>query len=175
MFQAAKVNGSRYCGLVSLSAVTGLGTKEIAQTVRYYFPFMKRVRGMSGMALGTVMQHFGVKNRYENCSGTLKNWVENHLRPNTVYIVLVTSHALVVYNDKVVCTQFHGKVGLLSESIHLRRKVKGVYTIESDPKKEIKIPAAPSNWKITLSTYMVKVAKKIQAFVKRFRRPLKRR
>ena len=137
MFKAAVRNGNRYCGPVSLSAVTGIGTKEIAQTVRHYYPSIKRVCGLEDIVLTTVLDHFGVKYTTNSCNGTLRSWVENYRRPNIPYIVMTSSHYLVVYNDQVVCTQFGGKIALLADSKYLRCRVHRYWLIKSNPKIEI--------------------------------------
>ncbi len=160
MFQAAKVNGSGYCGPTSLSAVTGVGTKEIAQTVRHYYPSIKRVCGLENMVLTKVLDHFGVKNRHKSCRGTLRSWVEDYRRPNTAYIVHVSSHYLVVYNDQVVCTQFGGKVGLLADSNYLRCRVSGFWMIESDPKKGVEIPVSEVVKRSSFKRKVIKICEK---------------
>ncbi len=142
MFQAALRNGCRYCGPTSLSAVTGIGTKEIAQTVRHYYPAIKRVRGLHTVGLTKILDHFGVQYKTKPCKGSLRTWVEDYRRANTPYIVHVSNHYLVVYNNQVVCTQFGGEIGPLTKSKYLRCRVHRYWMIESDPKKGVEIPAA---------------------------------
>lgn len=135
MFKQAKVDGTRYCGPVSLSAVTGAGTKEISKVIREYYPEVKRVCGVCDLWVSSVLIHYGVKARWSEASCTLKTWSADWQRRGATYMVSTSDHLLVIRDDKVICTQFGGKIADLAKSRYWnsRTRVRGFWLIESGP------------------------------------------
>lgn len=144
MFQDAYVNGSTYCGPTSLSAVTGVGTKELCAIIRSKFPYIKVVKGVSVDTMISMLDHFGLEytkpsKAFKPCN--LRTWLRDYRARDTTYILNLTGHYVVVRNDEIICTQFNGKITPICQSKYLGTRVKRYYVIESEP-KEVIIPVA---------------------------------
>ena len=153
MFANAIVDGNKYCGSTSLSCISGVGTKDISKVIRHYYPYRKLIKGVYTYEFEKVLQHFQISYEKEKVKGdcTLASWIKYFQKRNCVYVLLIKKHYLVIKNDKVVCTQFSGKIGLLEESKHLKTKVLYVYTIKSNP-ANVNIPVkvkTPVTHKVT--------------------------
>jgi hypothetical protein len=135
MFVNAIIDGNRYCGSTSLSCISGVGTKDISKVIRHYYPYRKFVKGMYNYEFEKVLQHFQISYEKEKIKNdcTLMCWIKYFQKKNCVYVLHVNKHFLVIKNDKVVCTQFNGKIGLLAKSKYLKTEVLNVYTIKSNP------------------------------------------
>ena len=135
IFADAIVDGTGYCGPVSLSCVTGLGTKDISKIVRSYYPYRPFVKGMWTFEIFKVLEHLKIEYKFtNNCPFNLLEWTERIQQPDKVYIVNVPNHSLVIKNNKIVCTQFAGKVMPLTKSRYIRDQVESWIEINSKPK-----------------------------------------
>ncbi len=162
MFQSAVLNGNTFCGPCSISAVSGIGTKEIAKIVRHYNPTRLRACGIWNTDLINVLNHLGIKWEKQKANCNLLAWTRYFQKRNAVYILHLKNHFVTVRNDKIVCTQFWGKVTPIEQSKYLKNKVVAFYEIKSDPtnfqipesEKEIlkkKITNERNNWKTAKS------------------------
>lgn len=138
MFRNAKVNGSRYCGPVVLSAVTGIGTKELGVLIRAKNRQIKAVKGIWNSDLLGVLDHFSVRytpapRSFKPC--VFRTWLQDYRAKDKTYIVCLTDHYVAVRNDDIICTQFGGKITPIASSKHLGKRVKQYWVIDSGPKK----------------------------------------
>jgi hypothetical protein len=133
MFQSAVLNGNTFCGPCSLSAISGIGTKEIAKIVRHYNHRRIRACGIWNTDLINVLNHLGIKWEKQKANCNLLAWTRYFQKRNVVYILHLKNHFVTVRNDKIVCTQFWGKVTPLEQSKYLKNKVVAFYEIKSNP------------------------------------------
>jgi len=140
MLYEVRLNGNKYCGPTSLSALTGHSTSYITTKIRQKFNVC-RVRGMYMEWCIWYLQHAGISCTITKFPQpiTLKNWHENHARKDTTYFIGLTGHFVVVRNGKIVCTQFKGIPKNIHFSKYLRKQVKSVYIISGEPTPEIAI------------------------------------
>jgi hypothetical protein len=146
MFQPARINGSKYCGPTSLSAVTGIGTKELCQIIRHINPKRKMVKGLNNTDLEKTLRYCGInwdRRCYEKI--TLGNWNKINKQPDAVYIIQVSNHYLVIKNGYVICTQFGGRIESLCLSKYLKCQVHSTWQILTDPSTCIDIPNVTKN------------------------------
>ena len=137
MFADAIIDGSSYCGPVSLSCVTGIGTKSISKIVKSYYPNRYSIKGMYEHELKKVLIHLNIKYTTNKANCNLLAWTKYFQKPNKVYILQLADHYLVIKDDKIVCTQFDGKIMPLTESNYIKCQVKNYYEIKSKPKNVI--------------------------------------
>ena len=138
MLHEVKINGNRYCGPTSLSALTGHSTSYITSKVRNKFA-VQRVRGMHTRWCLWYMNEAGLsyteKSFRKPCN--LRNWHSNYARRDITYFVALTTHFVVIRNGMIVCTQFKGVAKPIALSKHLRKQVQSVYEIKGTPNPEI--------------------------------------
>lgn len=148
MFQPAKINGSKYCGPTVLSAVTGIGTKELCQIIRFINPNRKMVKGLSNHDLSETLKYCGVNTQDSYPRKiNLRNWIKLNKKPDITYIINVSNHYLVIKNGYVICTQFGGRIESLCRSKYLGCQVHRVWQILTEPSKVITIPQPKVNRK----------------------------
>lgn len=151
MFQPAKINGSKYCGPTVLSAVTGIGTKELCQIIRFLNPNRKMVKGMYNNEISEVLQYCKISFSFKNYSKiNLRNWIKGYQRKDVTYIINVSSHYLVIRNYQVICTQFKGAINHVSKSRYLGCQVKRTWIIYNDP-GVVTIPTPTINTRTNLT------------------------
>jgi hypothetical protein len=123
MFQAAKVNGSKFCGPTSLSALTGIGTKEICRAIRK----MAGLSCVKGLKVGTAvnfLRRFGMSVKPAPAGGSLAAWCSEWACSAAVHLVMPGHHYVVINGKQIICTQFQGQIADLAQSQYLRCRVK---------------------------------------------------
>ena len=123
MFQAAKVNGSKYCGPTALSALTGMGTKEICRAIRKATG-MGQVKGLHELHAVRFLRQFGMKVKPTPAGGSLAAWCSEWACSAAVHLVIPANHYVVINGKQIVCTQFRGQIADLAQSKYLRCRVK---------------------------------------------------
>ena len=139
MIYEVRLNGSKYCGPVSLSALTGHGTRYITEKIRDRYG-LYRVRGMQTEWCVWYLVEHGLNCKRMAIKGrpNLRQWHEDYARKDETYLVGLTDHLVVIRNGMIVCTQFRGVPKCLAMSRYLRKRVLSVHIISGLAVPEIK-------------------------------------
>lgn len=113
---------NRFCGPLTLSALTGKSTDECALLAS---PNAKPLKGMSYTQMITSLRKTGIRFQPikkaivplkfrkpgQNCYPTLMTWMKEARKPSEMgkaYIVNITQHYILVLGDKICDTYTHG-------------------------------------------------------------------
>jgi hypothetical protein len=126
--------GRWFCGPYAIGVVTGRGFEDVRAAVNerrnrpantgvcYMYDYeIDAALGYLGYGMNKVFAGGVKKNRV-----TLKKWLERPRNEGHVYIVVLTSHFVVVTDDWLIDNHTTGKVDI-HFAPHLRSKVKAVY------------------------------------------------
>jgi hypothetical protein len=129
-----RAKGRWYCGPYAIGVVTGASFEDVRAAVNdrrnrpantgvcYMYDYeIDAALGNLGCGMDKVYGEGVKKNRI-----TLKSWLKRPRNEGHVYIVVLTSHFVVVTDDWLIDNHTNGKVNI-AYAPHLRSKVKAVY------------------------------------------------
>lgn len=127
-FRSAIMDGSSYCGPACLSALSGLGTKQIAAVLRRQFN-MKAVRGLSLESMKWFIEGVGY---CVTATNRRASTLEGICRAGDRDVLLIElhDHWLLTNGTQVVCTQFNGRITDASESVYWQEVIEAAHVID---------------------------------------------
>lgn len=127
-FAPAIIDGGRYCGPVCLSALTGLGTKQLASLVRRQFR-VQAVRGMSLAQMRWVIESAGYQVAVATHARTIE---ETGKSSQQVLLINLPDHWLLLRGSQIVCTESAGRIGNVKDSKYRRDPIVAAYEIQGE-------------------------------------------
>lgn len=127
-FAPAIVDGSGYCGPTCLSALTGIGTRQIARVLRSRFA-LRAVRGLTVSQMQWFIEAAGYQ--FAPTSVT-PNTIDSGRAGDGVYLVELENHWMLWRGSKIICTEFSGHVRDVSDSKYRHDRVVATYEITGE-------------------------------------------
>ena len=127
-FAPAIVDGSGYCGPTCLSALTGIGTRQIASGLRSQFA-LRAVRGLTIDQMKWFIEAAGYQFAATNVTPST---IDSGRAGEGVYLVELENHWLLWHGREVICTEFAGRVSDLSDSKYRHDRVVATYEITGE-------------------------------------------
>ena len=118
---------NKFCGPFAIAALTGGTTDDASRLVRL-LTGRRSVMGMSTIEMGKALTSRGRLHKVYRPRCTLNQWINNHAKPDTQYVVLVTGHYIAVDGNRVACSQKRTPVRL-DDVTGKRRKVWQVWEL----------------------------------------------
>lgn len=125
------IDGSGYCGPVCLSALTGIGTKQIASVLRAEFS-IRAVRGVTLEQMAWFIKAAGYQLalRRPKCS-TIEEMAQVC---DGVFLVGLKNHWMLLNSHLIVCTEFRG-VGAVANSKYRQAHIEMTFEIQGELSK----------------------------------------
>lgn len=128
-FAPAVVDGSGYCGPVCLSALSGLGTKQVTRILRDHFG-MKAVRSMTVEQVKWFIGQIGY--RIETTEPVRRTLDDVSRSGSGVNLIELHDHVLLQKGRKTICTENNGRIGDVEYSKYRDDSIDAIHSIRGE-------------------------------------------
>jgi len=118
---------NRYCGPFAIGYLAGINSDEAAKEIRKVSG-QRAVKWTWTRHIAKVLTNLGIKGKMVTPECTWKAWSYEHMKPKSLYLVLITGHFIIV--DAGVIKDNYLFNETLAKDMPARKRVKHYWEIE---------------------------------------------